>query len=111
MRSLVLALALLASAPASAAGTLHFIQDDYARALADARARNVPLVVEARALRAAGDVLGAKTAVDEAIHHGEGLPEAVRPRGVLKAARTLRDELDREAKGQPVGPAKAAPGK
>ena len=46
MRSLVLALALLASAPASAAGTLHFIQYDYARALADARARKVPLVVD-----------------------------------------------------------------
>ncbi len=46
MRSLVLTLAMLASAPAPAAGTLHFIQDDYARALADARARNVPLVVE-----------------------------------------------------------------
>lgn len=82
-----------------------------AAALAQGPRRVNILVVEARALRAAGDVLGAKTAVDEAIHHGEGLPEAVRPRGVLKAARTLRDELDREAKGQPVGPAKAAPGK
>jgi hypothetical protein len=46
MRSLLLALALAAAAPATAAGTLPFIPDDYARALADARARNVPLVVD-----------------------------------------------------------------
>jgi hypothetical protein len=46
MRSLLLALALSVAAPASPAGTLPFIPDDYGRALADARARNVPLVVD-----------------------------------------------------------------
>jgi len=46
MRPLLLALALAAAAPASAVGTLPFVADDYARALADARARNVPLVVD-----------------------------------------------------------------
>ena len=40
------AIALAAAAPASADGTLPFVADDYARALADARARNVPLVVD-----------------------------------------------------------------
>ena len=46
MRSLTLALVLAAAAPAAAAGPLPFVEDDYARALADARARNVPLVVD-----------------------------------------------------------------
>jgi hypothetical protein len=46
MRPLLLALALAAAAPAAAAGSLPFVADDYARALADARARNVPLVVD-----------------------------------------------------------------
>ncbi len=46
MRPLLLALALAAAAPASAAAKLPFIPDDYARALADARARKVPLVVD-----------------------------------------------------------------
>jgi hypothetical protein len=46
MRTLLLALALLAAAPAVAAGSLPFVADDYATALADARARNVPLVVD-----------------------------------------------------------------
>jgi hypothetical protein len=46
MRPLLLALALAAAAPAFAAGSLPFVADDYARALADARARNVPLVVD-----------------------------------------------------------------
>ncbi len=45
MRSLLVALALAAAAPA-AAGGLPFVEDDYGRALADARARNVPLVVD-----------------------------------------------------------------
>jgi hypothetical protein len=44
MRSLLAALALAAAMPA--AGSLPFVADDYARALADARARNVPLVVD-----------------------------------------------------------------
>ena len=48
-------LLLLASTPASAAGAgrsaaapvLPFIQDDYARALAEARAKKLPLFIEA----------------------------------------------------------------
>jgi hypothetical protein len=43
MSALALALA-LAAAPA--AGGPAFVEDDYARALADARARGVPLVVD-----------------------------------------------------------------
>ena len=49
MRSLVAGLALALALPAAAAGAgkgLPFVPDDYARALADARARNVPLVVD-----------------------------------------------------------------
>jgi hypothetical protein len=47
MRSLLAALALALAAPAAAASPgLPFVADDYARALADARARNVPLVVD-----------------------------------------------------------------
>ncbi len=46
MRSLLVALALAAAAPVGAAGSLPFVADDYLRALADARARNVPLVVD-----------------------------------------------------------------
>ena len=46
MRPLVLALALAAATPDAASGSLPFVADDYARALADARARNVPLVVD-----------------------------------------------------------------
>lgn len=45
MRSLLLALALAVAWPA-AAGPLPFVADDYMKALADARARNVPLVVD-----------------------------------------------------------------
>jgi hypothetical protein len=36
-----------ATAPAKASPVLPFIEDDYARALADAKQRNVPLFVEA----------------------------------------------------------------
>jgi tetratricopeptide (TPR) repeat protein len=64
-----------------------------AAALAEGPRKVGVLLVEARALRAAGDLAGARAAVDAAIRHGEGLPEAVRPRGVLKAARTLQDQL------------------
>jgi hypothetical protein len=46
MRSILVALALAATWPAAAAGSLPFVEDDYATALADARARNVPLVVD-----------------------------------------------------------------
>jgi hypothetical protein len=46
MRTVLLALVLAAATPAAAAGALPFVADDYATALADARARNVPLVVD-----------------------------------------------------------------
>ena len=73
-----------------------------AAALAEGPRKVNVLVVEARALRAAGDAAGAMGAVDEAIRHGEALPEPVRPRGVLSAARTLRDELLKGAPGKPA---------
>ena len=63
------------------------------------------LLVEARALRAAGDLAGARAAADEAIRHGESLPEALRPKGVLKAVGVLRDELT------PGEPAKSPAGR
>ena len=77
-----------------------------AAALADGPRKVNILLVEARALRAAGDLAGARGAAEEAIRHGEGLPDAVRPKYVLKQARALRDEL---AAGAPPKPA-AAPG-
>jgi hypothetical protein len=46
MRSLLVALALAVATPATAAGSLPFVADDYARALAEARARQVPLVID-----------------------------------------------------------------
>jgi hypothetical protein len=48
MRALTAALALLLAAPANGAAArgLPFVADDYAAALAQARARNVPLVVD-----------------------------------------------------------------
>jgi thioredoxin-like negative regulator of GroEL len=73
-----------------------------AAALAEGPRRVNVLVVEARALRAAGDVAGARGVVDEAIRHGEALPEAVRPTGMLAVARTLREELVRGAPAKPA---------
>ncbi len=61
--------------------------------LADGPRKVSVLLVEARARRASGDLPGARRAVDEAIRHGEGLPEAVRPKGALKGAVKLREEL------------------
>ncbi len=75
-----------------------------AAALAEGPRKVSVLVVEARALRAAGDLPGATAAVHEAISHGEALPESVRPRGALSAARALREEL---ARGAPTRPAPA----
>lgn len=47
LTALTLALALAApAAGAAVGGKLPFVADDYASALADARARNVPLVVD-----------------------------------------------------------------
>ncbi len=48
MRALAAALLLASAAPAgAAAGPLPFVHDDYPRALEQARARGVPIVVEA----------------------------------------------------------------
>ncbi len=49
MRKLILIL-LLAAAPAFAKQVLPFIEDDYPKALAQARAKNLPIFVEAWAL-------------------------------------------------------------
>ena len=47
MHSLTVALTLAVALPAAAATKgLPFVVDDYSKALADARARNVPLVVD-----------------------------------------------------------------
>ena len=48
MRKLILA-ALLAATALPAAAALTFIDDDYSKALARARTKNVPIFVEARA--------------------------------------------------------------
>ncbi len=85
-----------AGRPTQAAATAHA-----AARLADGPRKVNVLLVEARALRAGGDLAGARAAVDQALRHGEGLPEAVRPKGVLKAAARLRDELA----AQPAAPA------
>ncbi len=49
MRKLLLVM-LLAAAPAVAKEVLPFIKDDYPRALAEAKKKNVPIFVEAWAL-------------------------------------------------------------
>jgi hypothetical protein len=46
-RASVMAVVLAATAPLLAASSLPFVEDDYARALADARARKLPLFIEA----------------------------------------------------------------
>jgi len=47
MRTLLAAVLLAAAAPAGAAGTgLPWVRDDYSRALAEARTRKVPLVID-----------------------------------------------------------------
>jgi len=46
MRALIVAVALAATPAHAAKGPLPFIPDDYPRALAQARARNVAIVVE-----------------------------------------------------------------
>jgi hypothetical protein len=47
MRTLLAAILLTAASPASAAGAgLPWVRDDYAAALAQARARQVPLVID-----------------------------------------------------------------
>jgi len=47
MRKLVLIAVLLSASVASAAETLPFIEDDYAKAVARAKTKNVPIFVEA----------------------------------------------------------------
>jgi endonuclease YncB( thermonuclease family) len=46
-RLALIAVLLVAAAPLRAAGNLPFIDDDYAKALAEARARKLPLFIEA----------------------------------------------------------------
>jgi len=45
-RLLSFAVTLAAAAPVFAAGSLPFIEDDYGKALAEARARKLPLFIE-----------------------------------------------------------------
>ena len=47
MRKLMMVAALLVAGSAFAADTLPFIEDDYAKAVARAKARNLPIFVEA----------------------------------------------------------------
>jgi tetratricopeptide (TPR) repeat protein len=63
-------------------------------ALAEGPRKVRVMTVEAQALHALGDDEGARAALTAAIAHGEGLPEAVRPVGYLKAARRLREKWD-----------------
>ena len=61
-------------------------------ALADGPRKVRAMTVEAQALQALGETDAAKAALEAAIAHGEGLPEAVRPRGHLSRARKLLGE-------------------
>lgn len=47
MKRLLLALALFAATSASASAKIDFVEDDYATAMARAKAKNVPVFVEA----------------------------------------------------------------
>ena len=88
LRRYVARCALEAGRPQEAATTARS-----AAALAEGPRKVSVLLVEARALRAAGEPARARAAAEEAIRHGEALPEAVRPEGALRAARKLRDQL------------------
>jgi tetratricopeptide (TPR) repeat protein len=64
-------------------------------ALAEGPRKVKVMTVEAQALRALGDRDAAQAAIEAAIAHGEGLPEAVRPNGALRRARALLAEWTR----------------
>ncbi len=66
-------------------------------ALAEGPRKVRVMTVEAQALHALGDDAAARAALEAAIAHGEGLPEAVRPRGVVARARKLLGEWSKGA--------------
>ncbi|HET9555223.1 MAG TPA: hypothetical protein VFP50_19820, partial [Anaeromyxobacteraceae bacterium] len=61
-------------------------------ALAEGPRKVKVMTVEAQALQALGDRDAARATLQAAIAHGEGLPEAVRPKGQLSRARSLLAE-------------------
>jgi tetratricopeptide (TPR) repeat protein len=65
------------------------------------------MTVEAQALKALGEEEEARAALEAAIAHGEGLPEAVRPKGYLGRARRLLAQWAPRVEG-PVAPASPA---
>lgn len=69
------------------------------------------MTVEAQALQALGQEAEARAVLEAAIAHGEGLPEAVRPRGYLGRARKLLEQWapKAEAPAPAPAPAEAAP--
>ena len=82
-------------------------------ALAEGPRKVRVMTVEAQALHALGDDDGARAALTAAIAHGEGLPEAVRPAGYLKAARRLREnwvqKVEPDSAAAPAPAAEPAP--
>ena len=69
-------------------------------ALAEGPRKVKVMTVEAQALQALGERDAARATLEAAIAHGEGLPEAVRPRGALARARALLAEWARAARAE-----------
>jgi hypothetical protein len=67
------------------------------------------MTVEAQALKALGEEAEARAVLEAAIAHGEGLPEAVRPRGHVARARKLLEQWAPKAE-PPSEPATGAAG-
>lgn len=68
------------------------------------------MTVEAQALKALGDDEAARGVLEAAIAHGEGLPEAVRPRGNIGRARKLLEQWAPPPAAAPVDAATPAAG-
>ncbi len=68
------------------------------------------MTVEAQALKALGQEAEARAALEAAIAHGEGLPEAVRPRGNLARARKLLEQWTPRPPPTPPEPPPASTG-
>ena len=69
-------------------------------ALAEGPRKVRVMTVEAQALQALGDTEGARATLEAAVAHGEGLPEAVRPRGYIGRARKLLGEWGKAGGGE-----------
>jgi tetratricopeptide (TPR) repeat protein len=61
-------------------------------ALAEGPRKVRVMTVEAQALKALGEEAEARAVLEAAVAHGEGLPEAVRPKGLLAKARRLLEQ-------------------